>query len=94
MVDIVEPSDDLVKEYENFKNIELRCKHCDENFADFRHVKRLDRQFWQISRDDVNWDAAYTVQGSIVLCCCGERLGDASVVEIFKLYKKAFKLFY
>lgn len=92
MVNFVESA---VKEYSGDSSVELCCKICSCIFAEFRYVRVLSRYFYEIARVDVSWDANYTIlSDSVILCQCGECLGNACVPNIYILYKKAFKLVY
>lgn len=50
MVQLIE---NLTKEHQTFKNINICCGYCKQIFVDFVHAKST-KKYWEIESEDIN----------------------------------------
>lgn len=76
-----------VVEFGNLKYIKVLCRNCNQELADFVHVKPL-KNVWEIDINDMNWDAKFKVHSHHIFCECGEKSEWFFNVVVFIIYLK------
>lgn len=89
---MVQLSENLIKEYQTFKNLNICCGYCNQIFVNFIHAKST-KKYWEIDSNDINWDVKFKIKTNYVICECAEIVGII-YIDIYHLNKKAVKILY
>lgn len=86
-------NNEIIREYALTRNINIACKNCEANIADFRDITQNSRFEYKLKTIDLYWNNTIQFEGRELYCECESHLGTLAGNHI-SLKKSSVSLIY
>lgn len=87
-----QPNEEIVREFNNLKLIQVYCKICKQNLGNFEAFNNYSRQTWTVKIKHLKRDFRLRINEEKIFCKCSNSVGKLFDFNTLEIQKKSVEI--